>query len=506
MKFQSSCKKILAFLSAIALLGGNTYFSGKSCFSENMLHAGAEEITDETEDEISDSDEEDVEEETDNPREYEKTTEGFVTRMYNIVLEREPDSAGLNNWVEKLNNHSAKAADIVSGFFFSDEYKARAAEKTYDEQIADYYKAMLGRNPDSAGLKTWESRLEIGMTTQSIAAGFAGSNEFKALCESYGIIPGSVNFKYSRDKNYERTAFVYRLYKNCLGRTPDIPGIESWCKKLENGMTGTQIAEGFIFSSEYKKKNTSDEEYITMLYNTMLGRNPDESGFYSWLRQIWWYDKTRTYVANGFLFSNEFKGQCAKAGVKLGERIKDIGDPGTVRYIINTAPLKKHDIIPLYNVKEDNKFGGKHYFDYNVYVSETDKKIFDKFAKEHFNAGMTNYDKLIYTWEWMHYNVKYAKATEDYAEIAGLSFIEAIFEHKKGQCIQYNGAMAELMAYMGYDTYMIEMWLYGAGSGQHFGMGVIINGKYYSIEVGNEDSSGSWMWFLEPDQYFHGIK
>ena len=42
--------------------------------------------------------------------------------MYNVVLGRNPDSVGLKNWVEKLNSHEAEASDIILGFFFSSEY------------------------------------------------------------------------------------------------------------------------------------------------------------------------------------------------------------------------------------------------------------------------------------------------------------------------------------------------------------------------------------------------
>ena len=55
--------------------------------------------------------------------ESEKKTEAFVERMYTLVLGRKPDPNGLKNWTSKLTSHTAKASDIVMGFFFSDEYK-----------------------------------------------------------------------------------------------------------------------------------------------------------------------------------------------------------------------------------------------------------------------------------------------------------------------------------------------------------------------------------------------
>ncbi len=247
-------------------------------------------------------------------------TEAFVTRMYSVVLGRNPDSAGLNNWVQKLNSHEAEASDIILGFFFSSEYINK--KKTAEEQVIDCYNAMLGRNPDSAGMQNWKKRLESGMTLRTVCAGFAGSTEFMNLCDSYGISPGKVALTYARDKNFERTDFVYRLYKNCLGRNPDTAGLENWCKSIENGQSGAKIAEGFIFSREYKGKYVSNEEFVTMLYKTILGRNPDSSGLASWTDKLN-YRNTRQNVTNGFLFSNEFKGQCTRAGINVGSKLAE---------------------------------------------------------------------------------------------------------------------------------------------------------------------------------------
>lgn len=258
-------------------------------------------------------------------------TEAFVTRMYSVVLGRNPDSAGLKNWVNKLNSHKANASDIIVGFFFSDEYKSR--NKSIDEQITDCYNAMLGRNPDSAGMQNWKKRLESGMTLRTVCAGFAGSSEFKNLCASYGISPGNVTLTYSRDKNFERTNFVYRLYKNCLGRNPDIAGLENWCKSIEKGQTGAKIAEGFIFSSEYKKRYVSNDDFVLMLYNTILGRNPDPAGLQTWTDKLN-YTNTRQNVTNGFLFSSEFKGQCSKAGINVGSKLSEKDNTSDWKYNI----------------------------------------------------------------------------------------------------------------------------------------------------------------------------
>lgn len=193
----------------------------------------------------------------------------------------------------------------------------------------------------------------------------------------------------------------------------------------------------------------------------------------------------------------------------------DPGTPGTIQYIINTAELTPHDEIPLYNIKGNNDNGGKPMFVRNYCVTEEDKKILNEFAKEHFTDDMTNYDRLKCAWEWLHFNVTYANGSQGwntYDKIMNLSFVQACFEEKLGQCIQYNGAFAEMMAYMGYDVYMLEKWNGANFTNQHFNSEVNINGLGYSTEVGetsydNPSTGYYWMWLFDHNrQQFFGLE
>ena len=247
-----------------------------------------------------------------------KATAEFVTRMYRVVLGRTPDSIGLNKWVSQLNRKQKTAADLINGFFYSDEYKNK--KKSANDMIKDCYMAMLNRNPDSKGLADWKKRFDAGMTIQAVCKGFVGSSEFKKLCAEYGVASGTINLMNARDENYDRTCFVYRLYQNCLGRTPDTAGLENWCRNLKNGTTGAQAVKGFFTSKEFTGKKTSNRAFVETVYRTMLGRSGDTSGLNSWVKQLT-NGKSRIDIINGFLFSNEFKSQCSKAGIIVGSKI-----------------------------------------------------------------------------------------------------------------------------------------------------------------------------------------
>ncbi len=189
----------------------------------------------------------------------------------------------------------------------------------------------------------------------------------------------------------------------------------------------------------------------------------------------------------------------------------DPGKKGSIEYIVNTAELVPHDNIPLYNIKGDNKNGGKPYLSRTYYLTDDTKKILNDFAKEHFTDDMTNYDRLKYTWNWLHFNVDYASSWEAYSKISELSFSEASFVHKSGQCIQYNGAFAEMMAYMGYDVYMLEKWQRSDFTVQHFMSEVNIGGIGYNTEVGERSYDSPpryyWMWLFDSSkQEFFGVE
>ena len=257
---------------------------------------------------------------TENPLATESSTKGFVYRMYKVVLGREPDQAGFDSWVASLDSGKNTAADLVFMFFNSDEYTAKGKNAT--EIITDCYRTMLNREPDQAGLNAWKVALDVGMSSDVVCAGFAASDEFTALAKKYGITPGTLKLTKARDQNYERTAFVYRLYRDCLQRAPELAGLENWCLALSLGAEGTSVASGFIFSTEYKDKLPGNDEFIEMLYRTILGRNADKAGMSGWV-DLLNYTATREKILNGFMFSPEFAAKCRTAGINLGNKINE---------------------------------------------------------------------------------------------------------------------------------------------------------------------------------------
>lgn len=119
-------------------------------------------------------------------------------------------------------------------------------------------------------------------------------------------------------KDPKISAFVTRLYNTCLGRTPDAGGLTGWHDVLfEGSSTGAQVGYGFVFSKEYLIKNTSNEEYVEMLYNVFLDRSSDASGKASWVSLLE-QGISREYVFKGFVESAEYSNICNSYGINRG--------------------------------------------------------------------------------------------------------------------------------------------------------------------------------------------
>lgn len=259
------------------------------------------------------------------PAESDKTSPlwAFVVRLYKQALGRPDDGimeSEINDWYDKLKTKAQAGADVAYGFFFSQEFMDR---QVTDEQFVDLlYSVMFDRSADPAGRENWLSVLKSGMRREYVFKGFTNSLEFKNVCGSYGVDPGEITSNSAgyqnvyRDMNEGVTGFVYRLYNKALERPGEEDGIEYWCKNLVQGVkTAEEAAHGFIFSQEFLNRNLNDEEFVEVMYQTFLDREPDVDGYMDWLGRLS-AGADRLGVFHGFSASQEFRAIMEKYGVK----------------------------------------------------------------------------------------------------------------------------------------------------------------------------------------------
>lgn len=233
-------------------------------------------------------------------------TRKFVTRLYQKILGRQPDANGLKSWSEDLYKKRKTGAQVTSQFVFSSEF---INKKLNDEAyVTVLYRAILGREPDKAGLKVWKEALSAGMTRWGVLKGFISSKEFTNMCAQYGITRGTIETKEYRDINAGATSFVGRIYSLALGRKADANGVNYWTGRIINKQdTPASVARKLIFSQEFTNKKLNDTEYIKVLYRVLMNREADQSGLNYWVNSIKKKEKTRYDVFNSMANSAEFK-------------------------------------------------------------------------------------------------------------------------------------------------------------------------------------------------------
>lgn len=253
------------------------------------------------------------EEPEEKPDSREQQVKAFVTRLYELILNRKPDAEGLRTWAESLMSGEHTGAEVVYGFVMSKEFQLR--DFSNEEFVEILYQTCLGRPSDSEGRNTWTNCLEYGLTKEYVLRGFVLSIEFTQICEGYDIIRGDLSVTDVRDLNPDITRYIYRNYREFLGRKPDEHGTLTWVGNLANKiMSPGDVSYGFVFSEEMNNKNLSDEEFVRILYRGLFDREADEKGLNDWVEALE-NGKTRDKVFWGFAQSTEFYNMVKRFGL-----------------------------------------------------------------------------------------------------------------------------------------------------------------------------------------------
>lgn len=232
--------------------------------------------------------------------------DAFVFRFYQQCLSRNPDTAGLKDWVDGLKSGKRSGADVARGFVMSQEFANRALGDL--DFLTVLYRAFFNRDPDAGGLATWQAELTKGSLREDVLYGFVFAQEFANLCNSFTITP----IDEAGQRTYQLRQFTRRFYQQCLNREPDAGGIASWTQALVDGTAlGDSVAKGFVLSPEFTNRGVNDNQFLDILYRAFFDREADTDGKNLWLSQLG-AGVSRSQVLNGFLASQEFANLCAK--------------------------------------------------------------------------------------------------------------------------------------------------------------------------------------------------
>ena len=260
--------------------------------------------------------------------------QAFVSRCYKIILGRDADEGGMNTWSGELASGRKAAAEIIEQFVASAEFQNK--KHGNPDAVEILYKAMLGRGSDAKGKADWVGKLEGGQPLTAVINGFCGSTEFTAICDSYGIKPGTVKVETTKAQAEETLSgqaeeaapavkttanqnvtkveivnasetdanlgtavqaiyvneekakeFIGRCYRSILGREASQDELDSWIGQMLNGSrTPDQIARGFLFSGEFENRNVGSEELVKILYRVYMNREADAEGLATWKQKL----------------------------------------------------------------------------------------------------------------------------------------------------------------------------------------------------------------------------
>lgn len=128
----------------------------------------------------------------------------------------------------------------------------REEEKNFDA-INRIYRALLDREADYPGLRTWSRQLEKGVSLNDIREEIARSPE-------------------AEDK-------IKKIYGDVLGRSADLNGLRTWTDSLAEGSSLRDVRKQIANSREA-------EDAINRLYQQVLRRNADRDGMRTWKRKL----------------------------------------------------------------------------------------------------------------------------------------------------------------------------------------------------------------------------
>ncbi len=136
---------------------------------------------------------------------------------------------------------------------------------TAADLISRQYLDFLGRPADAQGLAYWESVL--------------GANR------SQGPV---VIQNFMRSKEFAPRRSIARLYLAFFDRAPDRNGFDYWTGTLAQGASLGDVAAVFAGSPEFKATygELNDAEFIALVYNNVLLRSPDLTGFRFWIGRL----------------------------------------------------------------------------------------------------------------------------------------------------------------------------------------------------------------------------
>jgi len=122
---------------------------------------------------------------------------GSAYRLYQAAFNRTPDQAGLSFWTHALDQGTDIQA-VAQGFVNAAEFRSVYGTNPTNTHIVDLmYQNVLGRAGEPAGINFWVGQLDRGLTVGALLQGFAVSSENHGIVDpiiAQGIVLNQTAF------------------------------------------------------------------------------------------------------------------------------------------------------------------------------------------------------------------------------------------------------------------------------------------------------------------------
>jgi hypothetical protein len=132
----------------------------------------------------------------------------IVTKYYGWFFDRKPDQGGLKHYAEMVQKNNWTEREILIEFCVSEEFWNKSG-KNPKGYITRLYQKLQSRQPDSKGLDYWSNQLKNGKSRRAIVKGITGSGEYRKSFVNFmydwylGRKPDAGGMKFFADKMKE---------------------------------------------------------------------------------------------------------------------------------------------------------------------------------------------------------------------------------------------------------------------------------------------------------------
>jgi Ca2+-binding RTX toxin-like protein len=193
-------------------------------------------------------------------------------RLYDATLDRLPDQAGLEFQARALSSGSLTLVQLAANFVASPEFQARYGALSNQAFVEQLYRFCLNREGDAPGIAAQVNALNTGTSRAQLVVNFSESAEHRTLTQptlNAGLwVPN------------DQALQIARLYDATFDRLPDVAGLTGQLAAYNAGTPLLTLAANFAASAEFQARYgaLSNQQFVEQLYRFCLDREGDAPG------------------------------------------------------------------------------------------------------------------------------------------------------------------------------------------------------------------------------------